>query len=181
MEGVVGQWLLLEKQRQPFRMFEQEEGRRVTLGGLRMTIRADRVDQLENGELVILDYKTGECRASDWEGSRPDEPQLPIYAVTAEAPVAGVFFGRLKTGALGFRGLADSEGIVPEVKVPDDQPSLEETIEEWRRVLDRLGREFKAGQAIVDPKDPRKTCRNCALPALCRIRQAADELEDGHD
>ena len=181
MEGVVGQWLLLEKQRQPFTMLEQEEGRRVTLGGLRMTIRADRVDQLENGELVILDYKTGECRASDWDGSRPDEPQLPIYAVTADAPVAGVVFGRIKAGAPGFRGLADSEGIVPEVKVPDGQPPLKETIEEWRKVLDRLGHEFKAGQAIVDPKDPQKTCRYCALPALCRIRQPAAELEDGHD
>ncbi|MCY3758422.1 MAG: PD-(D/E)XK nuclease family protein, partial [Acidobacteria bacterium] len=181
MEGVVGQWLLLEKQRQPFTMLEQEEGRRVTLGGLQLKIRADRVDQLEDGELVILDYKTGECRPSEWDGSRPDEPQLPIYAVTADAPVAGVFFGRLKTGAPGFRGLADSEGIVPDVKVPDDQPPLEETIAEWRKVLDRLGSEFRSGQAIVDPKDPRKTCRYCALPALCRIRQPAAGLEEGHD
>ena len=181
MERVVGQWLLLEKQRQPFRMLEREEGRRVTLGGLQLTVRADRVDRLEDGELVILDYKTGECRPSEWDGSRPDEPQLPIYAVTADAPVAGVFFGRLKTGAPGFRGLADSEGIVPDVKVPDDQPPLEETIAEWRKVLDRLGSEFRSGQAIVDPKDPRKTCRYCALPALCRIRQPAAGLEEGHD
>ena len=181
MERLVGQWLLLEKQRQPFTMLEQEEGRPVTLGGLQLKIRADRVDRLEDGELVILDYKTGECRPSDWDGSRPDEPQLPIYAVTAGAQVAGVFFGRLKTGALGFRGLADSEGIVPDIKVPDDQPPLEETIAEWRRVLDRLGSEFRSGQAIVDPKDPRKTCRYCALPALCRIRQSAAGLEEDHD
>ena len=181
LERVIGQWLLLEKQRQAFTMLEQEEGRRVTLGGLRMNIRADRVDRLESGELVILDYKTGDCRASDWDGSRPDEPQLPIYAVTADALVAGVFFGRLKTGALGFRGRADSEGIVPDVKVPDDQPPLEETIEEWRTVLDRLGREFRAGEAVVDPKDPGTTCRRCALPALCRIGQAPAEPEGGHD
>lgn len=181
MERVIGQWLLLEKQRQPFTMLEQEEGRRVTLGGLRMNIRADRVDQLENGELVILDYKTGECRPSDWDGPRPDEPQLPVYAATVDSPVAGVFFGRLKTGAFGFRGLAGSVGIVPGVKAPDDQPPLEETIEEWREVLDRLGREFKAGHAIVDPKQPRQTCRHCALPALCRIGQAVAEAEGGDD
>lgn len=181
MEQVIGQWLVLEKQRQAFTMLEQEEGRSVTLGGLRMNIRADRVDRLDNGRLVILDYKTGECRPSDWDGPRPDEPQLPIYAVTAGAPVAGVFFGSLKTGTLAFRGLADSEGLVPGVRVPEDQPPLQETIAEWREVLDRLGRDFKAGQAIVDPKDPRNTCRYCALPALCRIGQAAAELEDDHD
>lgn len=181
MVRVIGQWLFLEKQRQAFTMLEQEEGQRVTLGGLRMNIRTDRVDQLESGELVILDYKTGECRPSDWDGPRPDEPQLPIYAATAGAPVAGVFFGSLKTGALGFRGLAGSSGIVPDVKVPDDQPPLEETIEAWREVLDRLGRDFRAGAAVVDPKAPRKTCRHCALPALCRIGQAPAEPEDGHD
>lgn len=181
MERVIGQWLVLEKQRQAFTMLEQEEGRRVTLGGLRMNIRADRVDQLENGEMVILDYKTGECRPSDWDGPRPNEPQLPIYAATAGAPVAGVFFGSLKTGAFGFRGLAGSAGIVPEVRMPDDQPPLQETIDEWREVLDRLGRDFKAGEAVVDPKDPRKTCRHCALPALCRIGQAPAEPEGGHE
>ena len=181
MERVIGQWLVLEKKRQAFTMLEQEEGRQVTLGGLRMNIRADRVDRLESGELVILDYKTGECRTSDWDGPRPDEPQLPIYAATAGAPVAGVFFGRLKTGALGFRGLADSEGIVPDVRVPDEQPALEETIGEWREVLDRLGRDFRVGVAVVDPKDPSKTCRYCALPALCRIGQAPDDVEGGRD
>ena len=172
MERVIGQWLVLEKQRQAFTMLEQEEGRRVTLGGLRMNIRTDRVDRLENGELVILDYKTGECRPSDWDGSRPDEPQLPIYAATAGAPVAGVFFGSLKTGALGFRGLAGSEGIVPDVRVPDEQPALEETIEEWREVLDRLGRDFRAGVAVVDPKDPPQD-----LPVL----RAAGALPDRTD
>ena len=181
MEGIIGQWLLLEKRRQPFTMLEQEAGRRVTLGGLTLKVRADRVDRLENGTLVILDYKTGECRPADWDGARPDEPQLPIYAVTAGAPVAGVFFASLKTGTPAFRGLADSAGLVPDVRVPGDQPPLEETIAEWREVLDRLGSEFKAGQAVVDPKDPRNTCRHCALPALCRIGQAAAELEDGHD
>ena len=181
LERVIGQWLVLERQRQAFATLEQEEGRRVTLGGLRMNIRADRVDRLESGELVILDYKTGQCRPSDWDGPRPDEPQLPIYAATAGAPVAGVFFGSLKTGAFGFRGLAASVGIVPDIKVPDDQPPLEETIEEWREVLDRLGRDFRAGEAAVDPKDPGKTCRHCALPALCRIGQAPAEPEGGHD
>ena len=181
IERVIGQWLLLEKQRQPFTMLEQEKGRRVTLGGLQVNIRADRVDQLENGELVILDYKTGECSPSDWDGSRPDEPQLPIYAVTADSPVAGVFFGRLKTGKFAFRGLASSEEIVPDVRVPDGQQELGQTIDEWREVLDRLGRDFRAGQAVVDPKDRRQTCRHCALPALCRIGQAAAKSEGGHD
>ena len=89
LERVIAEWLQLERERQPFTVIQQEARRRVTVGGIDLSIRADRMDRLENGDSVVLDYKTGECSASDWFGSRPNDPQLPIYAVTAEAPVAG--------------------------------------------------------------------------------------------
>ena len=180
LERLIREWLLLEQERQPFAMLEQEEKKTVTVGGIDVNIRADRVDRLANGELVILDYKTGECRASDWDGPRPNEPQLPIYAVAADSPdspVAGVFFGRLKTGKVGFRGLARSKGIVPGVRVPDGQPPLGDTIKEWRKVLNQLGRDFREGKAIVDPKNRHQTCQYCDLPSLCRIGQADVQLE----
>ena len=60
LERVIEEWLLLERERQPFAMLEQEERLTVTVGGIDVKIRADRVDRLENGELVIIDYKTGE-------------------------------------------------------------------------------------------------------------------------
>ena len=183
LERIIGEWLLLEIERRPFTVLEQEENRRVTVGGIDVRIRADRVDCLEDRGLVILDYKTGECSPSDWDGSRPDEPQLPIYAVTADSPVAGVFFGRLKTGKVGFRGLAHAEGIVPgvKVKVSDTQAPLGETMKDWRDVLDRLGNDFRAGRAGVDPKDRHLSCRYCALPTLCRISQADDRQPERGD
>lgn len=181
IERIARDWLDLEKQRQPFTMLEQETGRRVTLGGLQVHIRADRVDRLETGELIILDYKTGKCRPSNWDGPRPEEPQLPIYAVTADSPVAGVFFGRLITDQAAYLGLADSEKIVPGVRVSDGQKPLGQTIAEWRKVLDQLGHDFRAGQAIVDPKQPPQTCRYCKLPSLCRIGQSSTKSEDDHD
>ena len=180
LERVIGDWLLLEMKRRPFTVLEQEENRHVTVGDIDLRIRADRVDCLEDGGLIILDYKTGECSPSDWDGPRPDEPQLPIYAVTADSLVVGVFFGRLKTGHVGFRGLAHSEGIVPDVTVSDTQAPLGDTIRDWRDVLDRLGKDFRAGRAAVDPKDRHLTCRYCALPTLCRISQA-DDRQSGRD
>ncbi len=178
LEGVITDWLILEKERQPFTVLEQEESRRVSVGHIAVRIRADRVDLLEDGGLVILDYKSGECSPSDWDGARPDEPQLPIYAVTADSPVAGVFFGRLKTGKVGFRGLADSEGLVPGVKSSNRRPALNETIEDWRAVLDQLGDDFREGKAAVEPKDRRLSCRYCALTTLCRINEAGRFLDD---
>ena len=178
LTAVIGEWLGVERRRHPFTVVDQEERRTVEIGGIEVNIRVDRVDRLENGSLVILDYKTGECGPADWKGARPDEPQLPIYAVSADAPVAGVVFARLRTGDAGFRGLAESPDIVPGVRVPDDQQPLEQTIGQWRAVLDELGRDFREGRAHVDPKDPAQTCRYCALPSFCRIGQGTEERED---
>lgn len=173
---IIGEWMDLERKRKPFMVVDQEEIRSVEVGGIEVNIRVDRVDRLEDGKLVILDYKSGECGPADWAGARPDEPQLPIYAVTAEAEVAGVLFARLRTGDLGFRGLAESRDIAPGIRVPESQPPIAQTIGDWRAVLDDLGRGFREGRAHVDPKDPAKTCRYCELPALCRIGQGTVEL-----
>ena len=50
----------------------------------------------------------------------------------------------------------------------------EHLLAHWKRVLNRLVREFLAGSATVDPKDPRTTCRYCELHALCRIKEQFD-------
>ena len=178
---IIGEWMELERQRQPFTVVDQEERRSVEVGGIEVNIRADRVDRLEDGKLVILDYKSGECGPADWAGARPDEPQLPIYAVSAEAEVAGVLFARLRTGELAFRGLAESPDIAPGVRIPERQPSIAQTISDWRSVLDELGRDFREGRAHVNPKDPARTCRYCELPSLCRISQGTVELEEAEE
>ena len=123
LEGIIGNWLRLEMQRSPFTVLEQEKLQRATVGGIEVSIRADRVDRLDNEEIVIIDYKTGACSPTGWEGSRPDEPQLPIYAVATDDHVAGVVFGRITAGKVEFRGLAKSTDIVPGsgVKEPDGE------------------------------------------------------------
>ena len=181
IEGLVTEWLEIEAQRQSFVVLHQEEKRSVNVGGIEVQIRADRVDQLEDGRLVIVDYKSGDHGPSRWEGERPDDPQLPIYAITAESPVAGVFFGNLKAGKVGFRGLAVSEDIVPGVKPPRQGPELGERIEDWREVLNRLAAEFQEGKATVDPKDRKLTCRLCPLPTFCRVSEARRWQTSGGD
>lgn len=186
LEGIIGNWLQLEKERSPFTVLEQEKWQRTTVGGIEVSIRADRVDRLENEEIVIIDYKTGACSPAGWEGPRPDEPQLPIYAVATDDHVAGVVFGRITAGKVEFRGLAKSSGIVPGRGVnvpdaPDGEASLADTIKAWGVVLETLGRDYRLGMAAVDPKNPQQTCRYCALPSLCRISQGTVELEDDDD
>jgi probable DNA repair protein len=181
LEGIIGHWLRLEKERSPFTVLEQEKWQRATVGGIEVSIRADRVDRLENDEIVIIDYKTGACSPTGWEGTRPDEPQLPIYAVATDDSVAGVVFGRIAAGKVEFLGLAKSAEIVPGrgVKAPGGEATLADSIEAWGEVLEKLGQDYRLGMAAVDPKKADQTCRYCALPSLCRIGQGTVELEEG--
>jgi hypothetical protein len=44
---------------------------------------------------------------------------------------------------------------------------------EWRRVLEKLAKNYRAGHAEVDPK--RDACDYCGLKALCRIRELEND------
>jgi len=179
LERLLGDWLELEKRRTPFTVLASEKKGTAEAGGVRCEVRVDRVDCLDDGRHVIIDYKSSQPTPNSWFGERPDEPQLPLYAVSHQCPLGAVLFGQLRAGETVFKGYAAADGIVPGVKARD----LSSEIDEWRRVLDRLGADFRAGVANVDPKKP-ATCRHCTLLALCRFSEseapaAAFETEDG--
>jgi ATP-dependent helicase/nuclease subunit B len=183
LERLATDWLDLEMQRQPFIVLPLEENRRVNVGGIDLTIRADRMDRLGDGTHVILDYKTRKHGPAEWEGDHPDEPQLPLYAITAGVPLSGVVFGVVKTGEIKFTGRAASDGIVPGVKAGSGDDALANKIPKWREVLESLAADFRAGKAMVHPKDPRQTCRICRLQILCRISESnrLDEVVEETD
>lgn len=179
LERLLGDWLEIEKRRAPFTVVESEKKQYAEAGGVRCEVRVDRVDRLDDGREVIIDYKSGKPSPGGWTGDRPDEPQLPLYAVSHQGELAAVLFGQVRTGEAGFKGYVAADGLVPGVKARD----LPADIAEWRRVLDRLGADFRNGVANVDPKKP-GTCRHCSLLALCRFSEseapaAAFETEDG--
>ncbi len=175
LERLLTAWMDLERRRAPFTIATLEELKTVEIGGLRLEVRSDRVDQLDDGRQVILDYKTGEIKSRGWEGDRLEEPQLPLYCVASEAPLAGAAFARIRTGDLGFTGIADT--ALPEFQsyTGKNGPPLPRQVEQWRKALAETAREFRAGEARVDPKHGSKTCAYCAIVPLCRIREYCDE------
>jgi ATP-dependent helicase/DNAse subunit B len=173
LERLVTDWLELEKERQSFIVLPPEEKRQVSVGGIDLTIRADRIDRLDDGTHVVIDYKTSRHGPSEWDGHRPDEPQLPLYAVTAGVPVAAVVFGVVRSGESRFAGLIVSGGMLPGVKAGTGDDALENRVPRWREVLENLASDFRSGKAAVDPKQPHQTCRICGLHGLCRMRESS--------
>ena len=171
LQGLLSEWLNIEKSRPEFTVAGIEAERVISIAGLEVRVRADRVDTLPDGREIILDYKTGQLKSRGWEGERPDEPQLPLYCVTNERPVAAAAFALIRTGDLHFQGLGLLPGMA-KMKINPQQP-FEAQVEEWRRVLTAIAETFRAGHAEVDPKPG--SCDNCGLRALCRIRESEND------
>ena len=175
LQRLLREWLEIEKSRPEFIVAGIEAERVTSISGVEVKLRADRVDELPDGRQIILDYKTGKLESKGWDSERPEEPQLPLYCVTNERPVAGAAFAMIRTGDLRFRGLTAAGATLPVMKKMSIEAPLpfEAQLDEWRRVLEQLAANYRDGRAKVDPKNG--ACDNCGLRALCRIR----EIEHG--
>jgi len=175
-------WLELERQRAPFTVIATEERREVSIGALSISTLADRVDRLDDGRLVVIDYKSGGARRNGWFGERLFEPQLPLYATSRDdAPVAAVSFASLRPDDLRFIGTAEEDGLLPGVKAVDgdrqrgDITDWPELLEHWQRQLRDLAAEIESGFASVSPQRA-DACTWCDLDDLCRIARVSDDV-----
>jgi len=170
------EWLEVEKSRSPFSVAALEGKRQITVGNLELSGRIDRIDRLEGGGHALIDYKSGSPMVRHWDGPRPDDPQLPLYAVAAREELSAVAFARVKTGGMKFIGLSKEEDLLPGVNPAHSWSGL---LAQWKRDTEALGAAFAAGDARVDPKEGLKTCERCDLQTLCRVYEKFSALDEG--
>ncbi len=177
-------WLELEIERAlPFEVrLSEKEFKDVKVGPLRLSVRMDRVDLVEGGE-VLIDYKTGLASSSDWLTESPDAPQLPLYAILSNASqLRGVAFGLVRAGeGRALKGYAAEDGVLPRPARLKEAATLEAQVNRWRQVLTALAEDFHQGDARVRPKTYPGTCERCGQRLLCRLDvtslQENDEAE----
>jgi probable DNA repair protein len=178
-------WLEMEREARgdDFTVTAVEDKRGLVIGPLTLRGKLDRVDELEDGRRIVIDYKSTAAPASAWLGERPDEPQLPLYLIATEPAAVAIAFAQVKAGDMKFGALAADETLLPVWKsLPDI--GWDAQVAAWREVLARLATQFAAGEAAVDPKNLQKTCRKCDLQPLCRIHERLGALvpeEEGDD
>jgi ATP-dependent helicase/nuclease subunit B len=181
MGSVLGKWLDVERQRQPFEVEQLEHGTQLAHAGVEFAVRIDRVDRLADGTRVLIDYKTG-LAAADWRGERPDNPQLPIYALLRPEALVAVAYGRVNAGECSFIAEAERAAIFKPTgrKSPlEGMPSLAALIGVWALRIENLAADFAAGRAAVAPTV--RACKSCRLHGLCRVPAALEDPADSHD
>jgi len=168
------QWLHLEMKRADFEVINQEKKISLTISGIRLGLRIDRIDQMDDGKFLLIDYKTGNIHFRDWFGDRIKEPQLPLYAIQ-QSPSA-ILFGQVKKGSLQMKGAIDPSVSDPGLSPIDFEKLSEcenwnEQLNYWRQKLSAIADQFMSGQTEVAPLEGSLTCRNCGLQTLCRVQE----------
>jgi ATP-dependent helicase/nuclease subunit B len=176
MAKIAREWLELERRREPFRIHSLEEQRSLKVGDLEFQSRIDRMDELEGGGHVLIDYKSARFLSTrDWEGPRTDDPQLPLYAVAAPQALAAVAFAKVRPGDMRFVGHSKNPNTMPGVRAHESWSAL---LVQWKKDAEALSKAFAAGNAEVDPKEALKTCRLCPMQTLCRVYEKLNVLKD---
>lgn len=182
---LVCEWLRYEAARAPFTVVETEQERAVTIRGLTLNLRVDRVDRLVDGTELVIDYKTGQVDPKSWNLPRPDDVQLPLYAGFALSPgegePGGLVFAKIRAGDTCFTGrvAVARQTLIATLRANANlvsKPLRPEDLSDWREKIEELADDFLAGRAAVDPRDYPNTCQNCGLEALCRIQEIRGEL-----
>ncbi len=176
-------WLREERKRADFEVIATESRHPLRFAGLALNTRVDRIDRLADGSQLIIDYKSGYCTPGQWWGPRPEQPQLPLYALLLDASngaaVNAIAFAEVSPRRCQFKGVGDQS--LPEsalqwnARIQSESGSRDwaEQKQHWHAALTALAEGFTSGAADVDPKHPPaqspRTCQYCDLGPVCRI------------
>jgi len=190
---VLTEWLAVEAGRKPFHVLAHQQKVDLTLGGLSLHGRLDRLDEIgEDGAHVVIDYKSGAANSvSAWRVPRPRLPQLPFYAfamLQQKLDLAGISFANVRRGECGFKGYLRTPELLPcadPSKRSFDGVPFDEYAQRWSVELERIATSFAQGDAEVDPSIPPprsgSPCEHCHLSSLCRIGDSVGDLDCDSD
>lgn len=189
LQALLAVWLEVEARRVSFRVIACEERHELDIEGLPVRVVIDRIDELDDGRLAVIDYKSGRSVSADsWADARIGEPQLPIYAALAfpDREVAAVALARVTRDEPGFLGVAQSDGLLPEVKALDQQrrryaedefPDWSALRRLWAERISEVAREVKDGVAAV-VFDDEKDLAYCDVRPLLRVAERKAQFDE---
>lgn len=182
---LVGEWLAYEKTRNlSFRIIDCEFEKKVQICGIELTLKIDRLHQLEDGGLEFIDYKTGTApKTKSWGEDRITEPQLPIYAAfyaDASERVTGVYFGMVKLADCDYVGACaadfEDEQGKRQHKFENNFDSWPHLLEHWKTAIEAIAQELRDGEASVQYADENELAF-CEVMPLLRLPERKLQFE----
>ena len=179
--ALIQEWLTYEAKRPVgFAVVDREWKFSATLGGIEYRGVVDRIDAVEGGSIVILDYKTGNVNRSDWTGERLVNPQMPLYFLAhkqnKQRAADGIAYAQVRRSDMAFSELAE-DGLLIKANSHTAKRAVDwqDMRERWQPILEQLAEDFMQGRAEVDPVNE-LACAYCPYAGMCRIKQLQGPL-----
>lgn len=164
-------YLAAEIKRTPFTVIARETKKTLTLAGVELRLKIDRIDKQIDSTYSLIDYKTSMLSPNTLYSYPLTEPQLPMYAISVDFPVTHLLWIILRSDNIRYHGVSLSpKTFGPQRLKPDE--ALPTQIADWHTALTQTMTAFKAGDAHVAPVDGGLPCQTCHLQSLCRIQEA---------
>jgi probable DNA repair protein len=184
--NVLDAWLQTECARSPFRVQDVEQNYQWSHGPLQLSLRLDRIDELDDGRLAVIDYKSGDGNIDprpDWMRPRPVGLQLPFYAAVLAKEshaVAALVLARLHARDVQVKGLVDGDYGFEGLATLDEWPAFagytwNQLMGEWRGAIQGLAEEYAAGMASNRSARP-DDIKYCDVLPFLRL---TEEYENG--
>ncbi len=167
---VIVDFLQREQQRQPFKILATEKRQKVNIDGLTFEVFIDRLDQDQNGNLLMFDYKTKKdltLKDIGWKNGTAvniKESQLPIYALNN--PIDALVFVQLTSAKTNYIGCSKNNIMTEQLGKNSNSEQFAILKNHWQISLDETSRDFQNGKAAVIPQ--KGACDYCNLDSLCR-------------
>ena len=167
------EWLAQEQARPDFKVLAREQTVSLNVSPITVIGKLDRVDELADGTLVVIDYKTGDINPKDWLGDRPRDPQLPLYSLNYDKQLGGLLLARVNRHRCAWAGVVVNPELIPGTQASHDLSgqdlSWDALRAQWSKMAEGLAAAIMAGDASVDPLP--KACDYCHLAGLCRVNE----------
>ena len=165
---ILRKFLEAEGRRQEFTVVSVEESIRHSRYGVELDLRADRIDRLSDGTLLVVDYKTGAVKSLLTREGEPKELQLVVYASAMQHPVGGVVLVNVDSRDIFYRGAG---GSVEWDRLPAEL--WEQRLEGWKRTVDFALASLAAGDLRLN------TAMTAADSRPLNVLSRAEELKRG--
>ncbi len=168
VEQLLAKFIETDKLREDFRVLATERSVAVDIAGLSFNTRLDRLDEMNNGDQIVFDYKTGSTSTSKWCAADIAEPQLPIYSITNNTQ--GAAFIELNSSGANIKGLSKDPDSLPKQSTRKGNcQDWDDQLITWENQLNQASQDFQSGQAQVNPN--KIACDYCEFDLLCRIQK----------
>jgi len=158
------QVIVLDTSRDEFVIQQLEAPLELAIDQVRLRLRIDRIDRLENGEVVVIDYKTGRRRQVLNSSREPDDMQLVAYACGLDDAVAGLAFVNVDSRQVELSGAG--RFFTPDLDWDAD-------LQRWKNEIRDAVLDLQKGDVRLNNALPIKTGRFFGL--LSRIRELQHE------